>query len=287
MTPQFSPRSLVKALLVLVAFTANSDVIAQDSVRFTKGATKVGEQLQQSVQVGMSLKTQTIQKAEVVEQADLNSERRQQRVVTVESLGKEGLVTTALVEFQQSERSRNGATEKDPIVGKSYRCTRKGEELLVTKLDGTLPPLQEYRIVTQAMESLGKPNALADYLSGRVIQVGQQLSLPPEVAKNVIGFGKRIGEVDRFEITLQSIQPDGTALFMAEIEAHGTSSSQMRMVAAGQFLIDTQTCRTKSAELSGPIGLSEARGSATHKYLVNGTGKIRMALSSQKLPERQ
>ena len=282
--------ALIPFRLLAVAWLAMTSVaLTQQSVQFKKLPAEIGAKLEQSVSVGMSLKTHTLQESEIVEQEKVESQRHQHRVVTAKVI-EEGHVIEAEVEFLESSRSRNGETAADPVVGKTYNCRRKGEELLITTRDGALPPLLEYRVVAHAMESLGKPNPLADFLAGKTVQVGERLELPAEVAQQAIGFDDGMGEIERFELVLRSIQQahrGPQAHFDAEIEAHGTGSSQMRLVITGEFVIDASTCRATAAHLTGPIGLSESRGSVGHKYQIQSTGKIRLDVASRLLTDQR
>lgn len=270
--------------ILMLALLA-SQAVAQDSVRFGKQSPSIGVVLDQSVVVGMSLKTRSLQDSQVIEQAEVESERRQRRIVTAEVVDS-GRVVGAVVEFVASERSRGDVSAADPVVGKRYRCVREGEDLRITTLEGDVPPLDEYKVVAEAMESLGKPNALADFLAGKSVAVGDRLELPPDVAQQAIGFDRRMGQVERFVLVLKGVDSASSATFArfdAEIEASGAGSSQMRMMVFGEFVVDASTSRVASAVLSGPIGLSETRGSAGHKYQVAGTGKLRLELASREV----
>ena len=122
------------------------------------------------------------------------------------------------------------------VAGKTYRCRRDGDALLITDADGKIPPLAEYEIVAQNMETLGRPNPLAEFLVGRTVAVGERLALPNEVAEKLLGLGGEMGQVTRFELTLQEIKSiDGAtcAAFQASIEAASNDSSQLRLAVDG------------------------------------------------------
>ena len=263
-----------------------------ETVEFRKQSTELGDRSQLTLHVAMDLKTQSIQGGQVIEQGTSQTERNQVRTMVVTHL-EEGRVVGARVRFDRSDRGRSGdsgpgVVEEDPVIGKAYDCRRVGDELEITSADGAIPPLAEYRVVAQAMESLGKPNPLANYLAGRLVAVGERLALPPEVAKAVFGMDDRFGEVERFELTLESIQSgdaDSVARFTADAEASGAGSAQMRLQLIGSLAIDVGSCRVLRADLSGPIGMSESRGSLTNKRQLIGSGKVRMQIASQPLPQ--
>ena len=95
-----------------------------------------------------------------------------------------------------------------PVQGKAYRVRRDGEALLITDEHGSVPPLDEYEIVALNMESLGRPNPLADFLAGKTLTVGQRIALPNEVAEKLMGLGGEMGEVTRFDLTLNERRDD-------------------------------------------------------------------------------
>jgi hypothetical protein len=171
-----------------------------------------------------------------------------------------------------------------PVDGKTYRCRRDGETLLVTDESGKIPPLAESEIVAQNMETLGRPNPLADLLNGKTLTLGQQLTVPNDVAEKLLGLGGEMGSVTRFELTLDKVTDvDGAtcAEFRASIEAASNDSSQMRLVVDGPLVIQVDTCRAVAANFTGPIGMSETRGSLTATYQMAGTGKMTLGIASK------
>ena len=125
----------------------------------------------------------------------------------------------ATVHFFTANKSHNDQTIADPVVGKTYHCERTDQQLTVTTPEGLVPPLAEYKVVTRAMESLGKPNPLANFLANKTVAVGERLELPAEVAQQVLGFDEKMGDVEKFTLTLTSIEKM-VAHFEAEIEAN-------------------------------------------------------------------
>ncbi|QDT67260.1 hypothetical protein MalM25_01570 [Planctomycetes bacterium MalM25] len=273
------PRSI--ATLALLAWSANA---AAQTLTFGHHAPAVGDAVQQSVRVEMRLESTARQGAEVIESTTSAIDREQTRRVTAtEVTGKR--VVGAEVRFFNATAARDGAAEQQPIAGKAYLCRRESDErLTITTPDGQLPPMNEYELVTRAMESLGTASPLAEYLAGRTVRVGERLELPAELAQRALGFDSRMGEVDRFVLKLtrvEDVESRRVGRFEAEIEAHGASSQQMRLIVAGAFQIDGATCRIVSADLSGPIAMSGARGGKVGAYTLDGKGKMRLALKAQ------
>lgn len=269
----------MKPLFLAVSLLLAPAAASAESVVFTKKASRVGDRLEQRVDAGMELQLRSRRGAEVFDTRESSTGRRQRRVVVATGLDG-GVVNRATVSFSEASRLRDGRSAPEPVVGKTYRCERRGEELRVTTDDGAVPPLAEYTVVVRAMESLGRPNPLADFLHGRTVAVGERIELPPDVARRVMGLEDQFGAVERFALTLRGVDA-GAARFEADVEATGAGSSQMRVLLGGTLAIDASTCRVVSTELSGPIGLIETRGSVGRTYQVDGTGRMRIAVRSE------
>jgi len=259
-------------LLLLLAPT----LAGAESVTFRRVAAAEGDVLDQSVRTQMRLEQTGRRGGEVLDQRDAEQRRTQRRRVAATAVAG-GLVTAARVDFLESTRTVDGESEADPIRGKSYLCRREDDTLRVTTPDGLTPPIAEYEMVSRAMDSLGKPNPLADFLAGRSVAVGERLELPAEVAQQALGLDRRLGAVDRFVLTLRSVE-GGVAAFDAHIEAVGYGGQQMRLFADGSFAIEAATCLTTHADLSGPVAMSSTVGD----YTVDARGKMRLALESRR-----
>jgi hypothetical protein len=98
-----------------------------------------------------------------------------------------------------------------------------------------------------------------------------------------MGLGGEMGKVSRFELTLQSVKQisgRNCAEFLASIEAASNDSSQMRLAVDGPLTIEIDTCRAVAANFTGPIGMSETRGSLSATYQMTGTGKMTVSIAS-------
>jgi hypothetical protein len=174
-----------------------------------------------------------------------------------------------------------------PVQGKTYLCHREpGDDgaLIVTDETGSSPPADEYEIVSQQMEMVGRPNPLAKFLSGRTVTVGEKLTLPKEVAAQIFNLSNKFGEVTQFTLTLQKAEHEGSArqaVFLASVEAASSDASQMRLQVDGPLLVQVDTCRATSIGLVGPIGMAETRGTYSTSYQVIGTGRLQLKIASE------
>lgn len=260
-----------------------STTFAIDAATFGEYRPVPGDAIEQTVRLEMRLETTARQGAEVLEESSTSVERQQQRVVTATDV-REGRVVSADVTFVTSSANREGVASVEPVAGKSYHCTREGEQLKVVTPEGVLPPMKEYALVARAMESLGTESPLAKFLAGRTVRVGEQLTLPAEVAQKSLGFDSKVGIVEAFQLTLESIElveNRRVARFSAQIEAVGGGTQQMRLIIEGAFQVDEATCRVVSADLSGPIALSGLRGTGASGYQLDGRGRMQLALTAR------
>lgn len=272
----------MRATLRVVAILSLSGAASAEpaTAHFTKRPARVGDAVEQAVEATMDLSLRSRRGAAVLESEQVASRRRQHRRVVATGLDG-GRAVRATVHFFEAETTRDDQTANEPVVGKSYQCVREGDELRITDGDGAVPPFKEFAFVARAMDSLGKPNPLADYLSGRSLAVGERIDLPPEVARGALGFDERMGDVDRFALVLKAIEGDAVANFHAEVEATGAGSSQMRALLTGPLRVEIGTCRVVGAELSGPVGLIETRGSVGRVYQIDGAGVLGVTITAR------
>ena len=289
-----SRRNMQLAVSAVAAciLAASAMAAAPQALQFSRRAPQLGDQVEQSLSVEMQLDSVVRQGSQVVEQVKTAIGRRQHRTVTTTEVVN-GMPIAALVRYRDATKSLAAGTSAadlremhqspQPVAGKAYRCRREGDDLRITDEAGHIPPLDEYHIVAQNMESLGRPNPLAEFLAGRTVQVGERLAVPHEVAEKLLGLGNTLGEVSRFDLLLVDVrEQDGAAcgVFQAGIEAASTDSSQMRLAVDGQLVIQADTCRAVEANFAGPIGMSETRGSLTATYQMTGTGRMAIRIAA-------
>lgn len=274
---------MLRTLTIVLALLAVSQASAQQAT-FAKRAPRVGDQTEQKVRVEVQLHTRMRAGVKVLEEADSRLERDHSRIITAERV-EGGRATTAKVEYQLAQTSTGGQpASPEPVHEKTYRCKREKEALRVETASGGLPPMAEFQIVANHMESLGRDNPLAGFLDGRTVTVGEKLALPPEVAALLLGIGDQLGEATRFDLTLESldnVEGESCATFRAEVEAASTGAAQMRFIVAGTLVIQVQGCRAVACELSGPIGMSETRFAPGEPVQHDGTGRLRVAIQSR------
>jgi len=276
----------------------------RQTVQFGRKAVRVGDRLEQTLALEVKLSMIMRRANEVVGKNQNVIRSRQQRVVTTTAV-EAGRAMAVTVHYPESTKQVIGPPDPvapaavnastaavespphvQPVAGKTYHCVREPGEsgkLVVTDEAGNTPPEDEYSIVAQQMEMVGRPNPFAEYLAGRTIAVGDKVVLPNELATQIFGLGDKFGEVTRFALTLQRVQPENganCAVFLASVEAMSSDSSQMRMQVEGPLVVEVDSCRAVRIGLVGPIGMSETRGSYSTAYQVISTGRVRVDIAS-------
>lgn len=278
---------------------AQRDAAPPQIIRFGNHVPSVGDQADQDVSLEVRLSTIVRKGNTIAEKSTTTVRNVQQRVLTTIET-RAGRTIAVEVYFADASKQVQHAAENptsnprdedakampQPVAGKTYRCRRaQGEngKLVVTDRDGNIPPLAEYDIVARTMDSVGRPNPFTEFLAGRQIQVGETVALPASVADRLFGLGDDFGKVQRFDLTLRQVETrDGIqyAVFHASVDAAAASSSQMRLQVEGPLVVEIQSCRAVRMELSGPVAMSESRGSYSTAYQLLGTGKLHMSIAS-------
>lgn len=276
----------------------------RQSVRFGRRPARVGDQTEQTITLEMRLTLNMRRGNELVGKHQTTVRTSQRRIVTTTAVDA-GSMTAVKVQYPDATKqvvggqdagatnasdNANASAESppmpQPVQGKTYLCRREpggNGKLIVSDEAGNRPPTEEYDIVAQQMEMVGRPNPLAQFLAGRAIAVGEKVELPHDLAKQIFNLGDKFGEVTRFTLTLQKLQPDGganCAVFLANVEAASNDASQMRLEVEGPLVVQVDTCRAARISLIGPIGMSETRGSYSTAYQVIGTGRLQMSIAS-------
>lgn len=278
---------------------------AAESVRFGRRAARVGDEVDQSISLEMRLATSLRQGNQLVERSNATALTSQRRLVNTTEVDA-GRAMAVLVRYLEATKTINAAnstpatdaTEQagdsndssqptpQPVEGKSYRCHRESDDtgkLIVTDAEGNIPPMDEYEIVAQNMEMVGRANPLMQFLAGRSFAIGETVELPKDLADRLFNLGDRFGEVTRFDLTLQRVQKvEGApcAVFLASVEAASNDTSQMRLQVEGPLVVEIDTCRAVKVALSGPIGMSETRGSYSTICQLIGIGQLKMSIAS-------
>jgi hypothetical protein len=264
-------------------------------VRFEQQATQVGDRVVQRIGAELTVAMKIVQSGQVAHESTTHMRRQQQRTIDVLEVA-EGRVAKARVSFQASRRqSPENADPNDYsaqlIEGKTYLMHRTAERLNVTDAAGLIPPLEEYKLVMESLESVGKPNPLAELLAGRTLAVGEHLHVPREMARTVLGLGDQLGTVRRFELSLARLDDakprkpaeaaPQTAVFKAHIEVAPNDVSPLSVTLGGELAIEPASCRLLSIDLAGPVTMSSIERTAGGIFQYTAGGELRMAMRSQ------
>jgi hypothetical protein len=298
------PRITLRQPVRQAAFDRDGSRGGQQTIRFGRHAVRVGDQTEQHISLEMRMTVSMLRSNQLFEKNQTQVQTKQRRVLTTDEVADHRTMA-ATVHYAAATRQMTvtgGATTTEgaatspenstasplvqPVQGKTYRCRREpgeGGKLIVTDELGNAPPSDEYEIVAPQMEMVGHSNPLADYLAGRTIAVGEKLTLPNDVARQIFNLSPRFGEVTQFQLTLAKVQNEHgvpCAEFRANVEAASQGASQMRLQVEGPLVVEVDSCRAVHVALAGPIGMSESRGTYSTAYQVVGTGRLQMSVTS-------
>lgn len=281
-----------------VAFSRATPAGESQTVEFGRPAARIGDEVEQKLSLSMQMTTTLRQGVKFDRRDHTSVNNRQNRIVTTTRVD-DGCATGVRLQYKSAAKKlivtedaqaatpeNEGAFVAQPVQSKTYLCQREPGEngkLVITYENGDVPPSEECEIVAEHMDNVGRTNPLAGFLAGKTLTVGKTIDVPHEVASKIFSLGDQFGEVEHFKLTLEKVDVcDGStqAVFRAEVDAASSNASQMRMQVAGALTIDAQTCRTLKVDLTGPIAMSETRGSYSTAYQVIGTGQLRSQLTS-------
>jgi hypothetical protein len=269
-----------------------------ETCRFTYQPSRVGDEALQTIHTRLKLTVTMHQAGQTIDSLKQDIDRKQKRRMTVLSRNQHRVLSAKVVFLTCEQKTNtNGQADpsvEDPVVGKTYVVARPEQQLIVTYEDGSLPPEEERRIVRTNVDGIGRPNSLARFFDGRTMVVGESIKLPSELASELIGFAESIGKVTQFEMKLVSIgqiepaqsdadqkrNPRGAVLDVS-IDAGQPEDDGMKMRIRGQVLMEIDTCRTHTAEFSGPVAVIEHRGPPGFQFTVSGHGKLHVAIRSE------
>lgn len=136
------------------------------------------------------------------------------------------------------------------------------------------------------MQSVGKTNPFAEFLNGRTVSVGEQLTLPAELATELLSdsMARHAESVTMRLLRLESINGQAAALFETHIVGKTNEQSQPSFDCHGEVAIGIATCRTLRVAMQVNVSLTEERGPsmATFEVTNEGTVQIEMAANYEK-----
>lgn len=267
------------------------EVAPPTTVRFGQRETQVGDRVGQELAVGLDVSSRFTQAGQIAHQSDTTMRRNETRLIevleTTEGQLRRARVTFPVSRLQRPEEGADAELKPQPIEGKTYLAIRDQQELTITDAEGEMPPLEEYRVAREALETLGKPNLLAKFLLERPIRVGERMLVPRAVARSLLGVGGELGTIKRFELQLLSVEPaevagaSPRAVFAAKIETMANDQSPVELVVEGTVKIETETCRTVASNLEGPVQMSSVEQTAAGVFQFEATGALKVAIRSQ------
>lgn len=281
-----SYRDQTTALAVVILLTT---VLHAEQVRFSKQPARAGDRLRQVIDCDLQADLAIQQAGQLIDSSRKGLRRQQDRSLTILDL-RRGRPVRAQVDYHAATNTTTQAESaaptvtKEPVNGKSYLITRIDGELQITDVDGQLPPPEELEIIRANMQTFGLPNPLADFFDGRSIRIGETVSLPAEVARELLGVTGTVGDIKRFRLKLvktEMIAGARCAVFETLVETSSQQQGHMTLLMKGHLKMEIATCRTPVMSMAGPVAISEIHGTPQAQFTVNTRGQFNVAIRSE------
>ena len=275
-------------VLISISWGSVGDAAPQKIV-FERRLAQPGDTSVQELICDLDLQMSIRQGSQVVQAQRQLLKRKQNRRLTIlqaaANAPKKARVTydksviTVLSPEQQSSSAQ-------PVTGKSYLITRQADQLTITNPDGSEPSEAELAIVTGNMGSFGLPNPIAEFFHGKSVTVGQQLELPVELARDLVGFAETGNTVSSFEMKLLRVElgegrRSQVAVFTIQLLADDPDASGVSMKLAGEMKMEVATCRATSVQLTGAVSAFEDQGPPQGRFRMHSEGEIQVAVRAE------
>lgn len=282
-----------RSFFALFSFVAVSFCSAQlqaaEAYRFTYRGLNIGDTTVQEVDLDLNLVVTVEQAGQTIDKTKHAVLRKQRcRMTVLESGTVEGALVKTKVRLtyesaDQKQAQNDGPVEESPlpVSGKTYFAALAEGKLMITDEQGNRPSDEEWAIVATATDTLGQANPIAKFFDGKTYSVGQELRMPPQLAKDLLGFSGRLDNASKLILTFTKVQVlngKPCAVFDTLLESTMTQGTTMTMQMRGRLALEIETCRAASIELSGPVKLAEAHGPADGQFTINTQGSMKMAL---------
>lgn len=177
-----------------------------------------------------------------------------------EVLAAEGGALTKLkvryAKHRRTETVQGNAREKPtPTLGKIYLVWREDGELKASLEDGSAPSAEELEAVIKGNHSVGKPDAMGQFIASRAWKIGEKVALDPsQLAALVESWSTDGAELTAMSLTLRAAD-DATATFAMAMEMAGPmgEGGEMTLAIAGTAVVARGTGRLRSFEMVGPL----------------------------------
>jgi len=282
--------------LSMLAFSGSS-LQAADAYRFTYRGLDSGEVTFQEVALNLNLTISVVQAGQTIDStkhAVVRSQRCRMTVLETGMLNGSPVKTKVRLTFDAAEQSQSqndqpAEAAQLPVAGKTYFASREKDQLVITDEQGQRPSDEEWAIVATSTETLGRTNPIAQFFHGKTYEVGQELRMPPQLAKELLGFSGRLDNASILVLTFAqavNIQGRPCAVFDTMLDSKMTQGNTMNMQMRGKLVLEIDTCRAVQIDLAGPVKMAEAHGPADGQFTVNTQGQMKMALKANYGPLR-
>jgi hypothetical protein len=257
-----------------------------EALAFRYRASRPGDRAQHRYESALELETSILQAGQTASQRTESIRRRQSYHVALLAPGP-AESTRAKIVFQSAHEDRretdSAAVESSslPVDGRTYLACRIDQRLAVYDTRGQAAPPEEAQWVERTLRSLGQRNPLGAFLDGRRLSVGQRLTLPVELARELWDFGDELGAADHCELVLRDVvqRPMGPCgRFDLVVRAAHDGG---RLDLEGQLVVQASTCRALESSLRGSFASRSRRGPAGWEFSLERSGQIEVSIRAE------
>jgi hypothetical protein len=257
-----------------------------EGLAFRYRASRPGDQAHHRYESALELDTSIHQAGQRASQRTESIRRRKRYHVALLAPGP-GESARAKIVFQSAHEDRretdSAAVESSslPVDGRTYLACRIDQRLAVYDTRGQGAPPEESQWVERTLRSLGQRNPLGAFLDGQRISVGQRLTLPVELARELWDFGEELGVADHCELVLREVaqRPTGSCgRFEIVVRAAHDGG---RLDLAGHLVVQASTCRTLESSLRGSFASRSRRGPAGWEFSLERSGQIEVSTGAE------
>ena len=272
-------------LLSFFGIVVTTSISAQE-IRFTKRDTRVNDTSHQTVQCHLVAERTIKLENQLVDSSKQMLLRSQDRRITILQVDR-GVPRKARLSYGTSTTRVTAEDNQDveitqPIAGNTYLVERHRDSLVITDEAGNRITPEEDKLLQQHLQTFGQPNPLAQFLSGKTINIGQAVAVPDSVARELLGLTGNAGKTDSLALRLVStkrVHGVRCAVFETLLRTHAEENS-MALLMKGELVVESETCRTQSIHLQGPVALSEVRGPAEGRFVVSTSGTLNVTVET-------
>ena len=210
----------------------------------------VGDRLAEIETLAMSMTVSTSSGSALVQASKLQEKHVEILEITSRRVSKALVHYRTVRDHMFVAGKRN--EEIQPHSGQTYVVERSGDQVTVTRADGSAATAAEVEAVTKTERSLGRPDPLGAMLDGRRVVEGETIEVPAEIAAEMFSdAGKR--RVGAMSMTFRGLEDDVAIFAVSLTMSEDSSNGTMEMALSGTARVEADSGRTLGLTVNGSL----------------------------------